>query len=89
MANKISLCPSFVQLHMKPRITAGQIFKMAEGPMSLRPRNVVDCACDNVGTDTHIRKKEAEERKNLTMISVLLATAIVDPNGYLAQQNQK
>ena len=59
---------------------------MAEGPMMLRPRKVVDYVCDDVDSATCVRKKEAEERKNMTIISMLFSSAIMDQNSYIKQE---
>ena len=57
MTNRNSLIPTFAQLHMKPRITASYIFKMAEGPMLHKRQKGADYACDEVGSDTYVRKE--------------------------------
>ena len=51
--------------------------------MSLRPRKVVDYVFDDVDSATYVRKKEAEERKNMAMISMQLPVAVADQNDYL------
>ena len=63
---------------MKPRITASYIFKMVQGPMSLKPRKVADYVCDEVGGDTCVRKEGSRRKKNLTIIFKLLPIAILN-----------
>ena len=63
MANKNNLSSFFVQLRIKPRITASYIFKMAEGPTSHKPRKVVDYFCDEVGSDIYVRKEGSRGKK--------------------------
>ena len=70
---------------MKLCITASLILKMAEGPISFRPRKVVDYACDEVGCDTYVRKEGGRGNKKVTIISMLLPIDIVDQKGYLVQ----
>ena len=50
---------------MKPRIIAGYTLKMAEAPMSLKPRKVVDYVCDDVGSDAYERNEGNKRKENL------------------------
>ena len=49
---------------MKLRIIASYSFKMVEGPMVLKPRKVADYVCDEVVSDTYVRKEGNREKKN-------------------------
>ena len=57
---------------------------MAEGLMLLRPRNVLDHACD-VDSDTNVRKEGSRGKNNVKEISMLLPIAILDQNDDLVQ----
>ena len=53
-----------MQLRKKPRITVSLIFKIAEGPMLLKPRKLADYVCDEVCNDTFVRKEGSRGKKN-------------------------
>ena len=49
---------------MKPRITASYIFKMVEGPMSPKPREVAGYVCDEFGSDSYVRREGSRGKQN-------------------------